>query len=549
MKTTYTYDHYYTYEELQSTLIRLSNTYCNYMILDENLTTKDNRIQYAVTLTNQATGDANTKPALYIDGNIHAGEVTSSMVALHFIDYLLTNATTDTTCQYILDNYTVYVIPRIAVDGAEVYLSTPAKLRSTNVNYKVEEGGWNERDLDGDGVIRMMKVKRETGAYKEVNGQLIKREPSDYQGDFYDIFLEGDPDDSLNPYQQKPKWGLDFNRNFPFGWYGDHRQSGAGEYPLSNPECKAVANFILNHPNICCASLGHTSGGLLLYPPGTKPSASSNQNDMTHFKTIAAMGEKYLGYKPLHIFDSFMSDQVNYDSGALDDWLYQEQGIIAYTMEYWDVFTKAGKPIQWDVRGKEDNQTTLERYYAVEQWVKDNAPQYYKPWTPIAHPTLKDVEIGGIQTKFTVQNPPESLLCNELENATKFHLAYALSLPKLTVTNQTVTPIADNLFEVSIIVTNKGYLDTNITSLANEIKKAKPLTATISAYDAIYSPITQETDNLEGFGATKTSADYGLIQTSSTAKSSVTFKWIVKATKPLTITVSHPKAGTIQTTI
>lgn len=56
---------------------------------------EEGRNQYVITLTNTKTGDALSKPALYIDGNIHAGEVTSTMCAMHTVDYLLTNYGTD----------------------------------------------------------------------------------------------------------------------------------------------------------------------------------------------------------------------------------------------------------------------------------------------------------------------------------------------------------------------------------------------------------------------------------------------------------------------
>lgn len=47
-----------------------------------------------------------------------------------------------------------------------------------------------------------------------------------------------------------PYGGLDFNRNYPFGWFHESRQAGAGAYPLSNPENKAVVDFVLAHHNI-----------------------------------------------------------------------------------------------------------------------------------------------------------------------------------------------------------------------------------------------------------------------------------------------------------
>ena len=88
MKTTFKYDHYYKYDELKSNLEYFAEKYPKLVKLEVNCVTEEGRNQYAVTLTNQNTGDALSKPGWYLDGNIHAGEVTASMCAMHTIDYL-----------------------------------------------------------------------------------------------------------------------------------------------------------------------------------------------------------------------------------------------------------------------------------------------------------------------------------------------------------------------------------------------------------------------------------------------------------------------------
>lgn len=62
------------------------------------------------------------------------------MTAMHTLDYLLTNYKTDDTCKKLLDDMTIYIIPRVTPDGAEKYLTTPYTLRSTPVTYLPEVG-------------------------------------------------------------------------------------------------------------------------------------------------------------------------------------------------------------------------------------------------------------------------------------------------------------------------------------------------------------------------------------------------------------------------
>jgi hypothetical protein len=553
MKTTFQYDHYLLYEELKKDLEYFAEKYPQYCQLDVNCVTLEGRNQYVVTLTNQKTGNALSKPGWYLDGNIHAGEVTSASCAMHTIDYLLSNYETDHECQKILDEQTIYVIPRVSPDGAEKYLSTEYMLRSAPRDYLGKEGGIKPEDLDGDGVIRMMRIPTPYGAWKkdlDHEGSMVPREPSDTEGDFYDIYPEGamqayDGDENIK--LKTPDWGLDFNRNFPLGWFPDARQPGAGKYPLSNPENKAIVDFVLAHPNIGGAAIGHTSGGLLLYPPGTRPSTSAPSQDIASFKAIAEMGVQELGYKPMNIFDSFMSDQTHYDSGALDDWFYQSQGIPAYTMEFWDVATKAGVPHEWN--GKpEDPKLGLQRFNAIMKWVKDNAPENYLDWQEYDHPYFGKVELGGFNVKYTVQNPPQKFLQAECEHDTKFNLRFAKAMPHLTLEGIQSENISGDLFRVTALVGNLGYLPTNLTDEAVSLKVDHPVTVSIEGAEVVEGKKDYEAGNLSGYSRTMTGYNYGNLSTFKNAEAKKKISWIVKGKSgdSVTITASQEKSGTVQ---
>ena len=553
MKTTFKYDHYYKYDEIKSNLEYFEEKYSNLVTLEVNCVTLENRNQYAVTLTNKKTGNYLEKPALYIDGNIHAGEVTSAMCAMHTIDYLVTNYGTENEVTKLLDSTTIYVIPRVSPDGAEKYLSTPYTLRSAPRDYLTKEGGIDSKDLDDDGVIRMMRIKTPYGAWKIENDSMVLRSPSDIEGDFYDIYPEGlveDFDGSENLKLKKANWGLDFNRNFPLGWFPDSRQPGAGKYPLSNIETKALVDFVLSHNNIGGAAIGHTSGGMILIPPGTRPEKSMPEIDKTCLNDIAAMAEEELGYVKMNIFDSFMQDQDQYDSGAFDDWCYQSQGIPAYTMEFWDVAKKAGMPRIWN--GKpEDKLTALKRYNAILTWVKNNAPQYYQDWKEFDHQTLGKVEIGGYNFKFTVQNPPENMLLEECEHDTKFNIRFAKSLPNLKIESLTSTKVCEGVYKIETLVGNRGYLGTNLTVEANKLNVSVPVKVSIKGCEVISGKQIEEIGNLDGFSATSTGSYYDEIVTFENAKAKKKVTWVIKANKGDTIGVSayQEKAGKVDSSI
>ncbi len=553
MKTTFQYDHYFRYEEMEKCLKQLQESHPDLMDLAVSCVTEEKRKQYVAILTNKDTGDALSKPALYIDGNIHAGEVTSSMCAMHTIDHLLSSYETDKEIRKILDERTVYVIPRVSPDGAELYLSSPYGLRSVNRETKHEAGGICEEDLDEDGVIRMMRIRNDYGAWKkdpQDPSGMLPRGASDDEGEFYDIYPEGvleEYDGMENLRVTQRKWNLDFNRNFPFGWQPEPRQSGAGKYPLSNTETKAIADFVIAHPNIGIAAIGHTSGGLILYPPGTKASEKAYAYDLTVLKSLAAMGEEELGYKPMNIFDSFLSSKDSYDSGALDDWMYETQGIPSFTVEFWDLATKAGVPVEWGEK-KEDPQRKLKRFNACMKWVRENAPQYFSDWKKISHPVFGEVEVGGFNYKFTHQNPPEDFLLKEAEADTRFNLRLLKALPRLSIDEVKTEKIGEGIYRIDAIVGNKGYLSTSLTDTCLNSGKAEPVLVRVETGEVISGKKEEKIPDLQGYSRTETGVFYyGNITTFSNAQARKKLSWIVKAKEgdTIKITASQPKAGTV----
>jgi len=116
--------------EMESELRQLATIYPALATLEQIGASGQGRPLWVMTLTNSATGAASDKPALYIDGNHHAGEVTSEMVCLFTIWQLLTGYGQDAAMTDLLDRYTFYVRPIVSPDGVEFYLTTPYTLSS-----------------------------------------------------------------------------------------------------------------------------------------------------------------------------------------------------------------------------------------------------------------------------------------------------------------------------------------------------------------------------------------------------------------------------------
>ena len=195
MNRTYTYDHYYNYDEITEILQKYAADHPDRARLTSIGKTTEGREMWLLSITDTACGDYDEKPAYMAIGHVHAGEVTGSMCAMFLADTLLSNLE-DETVSALLKNTTFYIMPRPVADGSEYYLTHPDMIRSINVPYpyETEMPGLVPSDLDGDGVIRNMLVKTPFGSWKkdpEDSRLLIKRQADDIGGEYYNVYSEG----------------------------------------------------------------------------------------------------------------------------------------------------------------------------------------------------------------------------------------------------------------------------------------------------------------------------------------------------------------------
>ncbi|MDB4894778.1 MAG: putative carboxypeptidase, partial [Firmicutes bacterium] len=272
----------------------------------------EGRDLWAVEITNHETGDHNDKPGYYIDGNLHAGEVTGTAAALYTIWYLLTNYGTDSEITRLVDTTSFYILPRVSPDGAEFYLTTPHFLRSSVRPYPFteEQDGLQGEDLDGNGLILQMRLPDPDGEW-QVSAKdarlMIPRLPHEYGGQYYRIYTEGviKNYDGVEIKAAAPRWGLDMNRQFPVGWEPEAKQAGAGPYPLSEPETRAIAEFLLNQKNITGGQSYHTSTGIILRPSSFRSDEKMDPKDRMAFKAIGKIGEELTSYPCASVYDGF----------------------------------------------------------------------------------------------------------------------------------------------------------------------------------------------------------------------------------------------------
>jgi len=124
-----------------------------------------------VVVTNTRTGADTDKPAFWVDGNIHAAELTASTACLYFLDWLVRGHGHDERITRLLDTRTIYLCPRLNPDGAELALAErPRHIRSSTRRYPFDEPpveGLTVQDIDGDGRVLTMRQRDPHGGWKK----------------------------------------------------------------------------------------------------------------------------------------------------------------------------------------------------------------------------------------------------------------------------------------------------------------------------------------------------------------------------------------------
>jgi hypothetical protein len=422
-----------------------------------------------MTITNKEKGKDTDKPAAFFEGGRHSGEVTSSECVMWMAQYLLENYGKDPEVTHLLDTRTIYLRPVNNPDGHNLYMNTAQSNRSTVRPVDNDNDGLLDEDapedIDNDGMILTMRWKDEKKGNlipdpKDSTGRIMKRVPAG-EG-VYLSSSEGIDNDGDGRINEDGIGGLDLHRNYPENWRPmseatgrGFTQGGAGEFPLSESETRAVVSFLLTHPNIYVVNSMDTSVPMHLRPPST--SASTDRmypEDLEWYKIFDEIGRKLTGYeKAGDVYNDYGEGSPLFGHGP--DFGYWYFGAIWYGDEIWN----GARYKDYDNDGTKD-QTDILRWDEEE-----NGGEGFIEWKPAKHPVYGDIEIGGFNPKFFSQNPPARHLETWIRNEGLFNIEMANHLPELDwgkiEVKRTKAYKADSAdYQLRIGVINRGKLPT-----------------------------------------------------------------------------------------
>jgi hypothetical protein len=242
------------------------------------------------------------RPALLVAAGFEGDHLVGGEISLAVARYLLENRDTDAAVKDRLTASTVYVLPRLNPDGAEGFFASLKTGRRTNAtprdddnDGRVDEDG--PEDLNGDGLITVMRVKADGGEYMvdPEEPRLMKRaDPKKGETGTYRLYLEGIDNDGDGFINEDPPGGVDLNRNFTHEYL--YYQPDAGPHMVSESESRALMDWVLAHRNVAAILTFGESDNLIVPPTSAGRLGPAREFDLVRFAEASVAGARTSGF-------------------------------------------------------------------------------------------------------------------------------------------------------------------------------------------------------------------------------------------------------------
>lgn len=196
------------------------------------------------------------RPAIFAAANLDGDLPGGSSLLLETARHLLQQGREKGETRELLERTVIYLLPRLNVDGAEDFFAPVRTGRRTNNEAfdgdndgRLDEDGPD--DLNGDGWITLMRVKKPGGLYlpdPEEARLLKKADAAKGEAGQYDVYQEGRDDDGDGFYNEDPPGGTNPDLNFMHGYPAGRPEAGA--YMAKSAETRAVLEFLVHHRQV-----------------------------------------------------------------------------------------------------------------------------------------------------------------------------------------------------------------------------------------------------------------------------------------------------------
>jgi len=492
-----------------------------------------------IFLISIGTGDKDSKPGIAIIGGVDGKFILGRELAVGIAAKILQNSSEE-EIKGILDKITFYIIPDVNPDASAQFFSGLKYERSLNSSPTDDDRDFlNDEDpyedLNKDGMITLIRIKDRAGNYIESDEDkriMVTADLSKGQTGTYLVYSEGTDNDKDGRFNEDGPGGVNFNNNLTY----EYEEFGlnSGPYPVSEPETKAVADFLFDRFNIYTVfTFGPQDNLGEPMKASEKPAASSPSSQ------FPGPGQGMMRRERGRITSIMKSDELinilvsdkyhditgakgapvsDADPGNFMEWAYFHYGRYSFSTPGWWFPVEKGK-----------NQEAAFLKFAE----KNNLKDLFIPWTPISHPDFpgKTAETGGI-VPFALHNPPQDTIGDLVSSHYKFIAAIAAMHPELEFLDVKTEDEGENIYRLTLKVHNKGVFATN-TEIGEQNLWTRIMRLTIepSGEQTLLSGLkVQKVNRLQG-------------------DESAEFSWLISGKGSVRISAGSANVGQVQTSV
>ena len=216
--------------------------------------------------------------------------------------------------------------------------------------------GSSVEDIDGDGRILQMRIPDPNGLWKSASGRAAADDPprSGRNGRHLLPRAARGPLRELRRLHAASEEAAAGARSQPqLSRRAGGRSSSSsapGPYPTSEPEVRAVVDFIVRHPNITGGTTFHTWSGVLLRPFEHLPDEEMHAEDLWVYQAVGTQGHRAHRLPGISVYHEFRYHPKSVIGGTFD-WIYEHLGLFSWVVEIWSPMREAGitdyKYIDW----------------------------------------------------------------------------------------------------------------------------------------------------------------------------------------------------------
>lgn len=461
---------YNTYDQLSTRLKGLAAKYPDKMKVSSIGKSAGGKDIWVVSLAENPTSP---KPAVLLIAGLNGEHLAGVELSVATIEKWMNSA----NATELLKSKTVYVIPAGSPDILDALAAKVKGMRSTNATSTDgdRDGRIDEdpaEDINGDGLITLMRVEDPTGTFvpsTENPKVMVLADPEKKQVGKYIVLSEGIDNDKDGKWNEDGQGGVTIDKNFTFDY--PIFEDGAGSYTASESETRAILDFLYLHPSIFATLTFGPANNLTTPIKFDKAKASKRiitgwlESDADVNAVVSKWYTKQVSEKN--------APALPMTKGNFAQTAYYHAGRFSFSTPGWWVPADTAKKAS-------AAKTPVQPEVDFLRWADaEKLTNVFVDWKEVKHPDFpgKKVEVGGL-APYALLNPPVSYLEKTAEQHQAFLTDLLGAMPTIQVTAPKVEAVSAGLTRVTVQVVNKGLLPT-YASIGDKVRFVKKMKTTI----------------------------------------------------------------------